>query len=83
MRAKVSIAKPYRPSGPAEFDAFTDCWCDRCRHESEFRRTDCEASACSIAIAATLHQLGSPQYPPEWISEPGTTAGRCTAFERE
>lgn len=76
--------RPYRPSNGTEGMIFEDRFCDRCKREAKYRRTQDGADGCRIATMAHTFDIGAPEYPKEWVVSLGDTTdmtARCTAFQ--
>ncbi len=63
--------RPYRPSNGTEGQMFEDRWCSRC--------TGFRGGRCSILFRASIHDVGEPEYPRQWVMTPD--GHRCTSFE--
>lgn len=62
--------RPYRPSNGSEGDSFISLYCIRC--------TGYIGGHCSILMRASAHDVGDPEYPPQWVR---TDEGpKCTSF---
>lgn len=76
--------KPYRPSNGTEGMEFEARFCDRCRRDAKYRRTQDGADGCPILAAVFMHEVDDPKYPKEWIvnkwGDPYERTSRCTAF---
>lgn len=68
----------YRPSNGTEGAAFEAYYCDRCRHESEYRDTG--EGGCLILLNAFAFDKGEDGYPAEWVYGPDGVP-TCTAFD--
>lgn len=76
--------KKYRPSNGTEGMIFEDRFCDRCKREAKYRRTQDGADGCSIATAVFLYDIADEKYPTEWVVnlfDPVGVTARCTAFQ--
>lgn len=68
------MSKPYRPSNGSEGEGFMEAFCFRCARDGE-------DSPCFILGRALGHNIGDPDYPPEWVQD--EQGSRCTAFTLE
>lgn len=75
------MAKSYCPSNGSEGIAFEDGFCNRCRSEASFRKTQ-HGGGCKIHLMALAFGTGDPQYPAEWIYDDNDNP-TCTAFVDE
>ncbi len=78
--------KKYRPSNGTEGDIFEDRFCNRCKREAKFRRTEDGSDGCSILMKVMAYAVDDPKYPAEWIvnlHDPYGSTARCTAFRHE
>jgi hypothetical protein len=76
--------KKYRPSNGTEGAAFMDRFCDRCKREAKYRRTDDGSDGCPIIAKTMGYDIDDPEYPSEWVINLGDATGmtaRCTAFQ--
>jgi hypothetical protein len=71
--------RPYRPSNGTEGLDFQEEFCDRCRRDAEYRRTEAGRDSCPIVSAALTYLPEHPSYPVEWVQD--ESGARCTAFE--
>lgn len=68
--------RPYRPPNGTSGSMFRARMCDRCTRDTN--------ADCRIFIRAMIHEVGDPEYPAEWVQDPGDPIGataRCTKFE--
>ena len=76
--------RKYRPSNGSEGMDFMARFCDRCKREAKYRRTDDGADGCPIIAATMCYEIEDEKYPPEWVVDlhdaTGMTA-RCTSFQ--
>jgi hypothetical protein len=74
---------PYQPSNGTEGAMFTAQFCDRCKRDEKYRRTDDGADGCKILLNTLVFNPGDENYPKEWVSDDavGLVNPRCTAFE--
>jgi hypothetical protein len=76
--------KPYRPSNGTEGMEFDARFCDRCKRDAKYRRTQNGEDGCPIVAAAHCYELDDPKYPKEWVQnkygDPYGRTARCTAF---
>ena len=60
-------------------------FCDRCKHDDEFQKSQDGEDGCKI-ILNTMHLYPDDKnYPPEWVSDDavGLVNPRCTAFKEK
>lgn len=90
MERMMSKPKKYRPSNGTEGMIFQSQFCDRCKRDAEFQKT--QVGGCGILARTLGYGIDDPEYPEEWIWNPdkclenglefGTEfSPRCTAFE--
>lgn len=76
--------KPYRPSNGTEGSVFEARFCDRCKRDAKYRRTQDGADGCPILAAVFCIEVDDPKYPKEWVQnahgDPYGATARCTAF---
>ena len=76
--------KPYRPSNGIEGMEFEARFCDRCKRDAKYRRTQDGADGCPILAAVFCCEIDDPKYPKEWVQnkygDPYGRTSRCTAF---
>ena len=86
----MSNPKKYRPSNGTEGMIFTEKFCDKCKRDEVFRKS--QTNSCDILVKTLYLGTDDPEYPEEWIWNPdkclekglefGTEfSPRCTAFE--
>jgi hypothetical protein len=77
--------KPYRPSNGTEGMMFEDRFCDRCKRDAKYRRTQDGKDGCRILALVGAYQAHEPEYPKEWVQnahgDPYGATARCTAFQ--
>ncbi len=76
--------KKYRPSNGTEGMMFMDRFCDRCKRDAKYRRTQDGADSCPIAGATMAYDVDDEKYPKEWVvnlHDPIGSTARCTAFK--
>ena len=74
----VTPGKPYRPSNGTEGEMFYARWCEDCKHDAEYRKT--QENGCKILAATMLFSTDDAEYPKEWThDENGQPC--CMAFE--
>lgn len=67
--------KPYMPVNAVEGEAFSEAFCNRCKHLAGEN-----VVSCDIEVAAIFYDAGEDGYPKEWIYD-ADGKPRCTAFE--
>lgn len=76
--------KPYRPSNGTEGMMFEERFCDRCKHDASYRRSEGMRGGCRILVLVGIYQADDPKYPKEWVQnahgDPYGATARCTAF---
>ena len=76
--------RPYRPSNGSEGMDFEARFCDRCKRDAKYRRTQDGADGCTILAAVFMVEIDDPKYPKEWVQnkygDPYGRTARCTAF---
>ena len=86
----MSEPKKYRPSNGTEGRIFQELFCENCKRDEVFRKT--QSNSCNILVITLYLGTDEPDYPEEWIWNPdkcldkglkfGTEfSPRCTAFE--
>lgn len=79
--------KPYRPSNGTEGDIFQSRFCDRCKRDAKYRRTQDGKDGCRILLYVGTFAVDDPRYPKEWVKnahgDPYGATARCTAFRHE
>jgi hypothetical protein len=76
--------KKYRPSNGTEGMIFEDRFCERCKREAKFRRTEDGADGCPILMKVMAYDVDDEKYPTEWVvnlHDPVGSTARCTAFQ--
>lgn len=77
--------RPYRPSNGSEGMEFEDRFCDRCKRDAKYRRTQDGKDGCRILLYVGMYQADDLQYPKEWVQnkygDPYSSTARCTAFQ--
>lgn len=71
--------KKYRPANGSEGSWFFDQWCDRCRHDDDFKRGI--ADGCEILGRSLCFDVDEQEYPSEWRYNPDTSEPECTAYK--
>lgn len=72
------MTKPYRPSNGSEGEWFQSKFCDLCRFDAKYRRTQDGKDGCKILANVYAYNIDHPDYPKEWIEDDG--GPRCTKF---
>jgi len=77
---KESVGQKYRPANGREGIAFNQTFCDKCKHDSDFRAGI--GDGCEISYRTLCYKVTDPEYPSEWQY---TADGQptCTAFDPE
>jgi|CXWL01.1.fsa_nt_gi hypothetical protein len=68
--------RQYTPSNGTEGEIFTERYCDQCKREAKWRRTQEGADGCRIRTAA---EMGDE--PPEWTATRGLNDATCSKFD--
>lgn len=73
----------YRPSNGTEGMAFMAKYCEQCKADSKYQKTEDAEDGCPILLASLIYNVDDELYPKEWLIE-GTDlrTAQCTAFER-
>lgn len=79
------MSRPYRPSNGTEGAGFMERFCNRCKRDALYRKTQDGEDGCTILLATLIYDVHDELYPPEWIADDsvGLVNPRCTAFEAE
>ena len=75
-----SMTRPYRPCNGSEGEWFESRFCDRCKHDAEYRADDTK-EGCQILALALCFGIDDPAYPPQWVEDNDGSNPRCIAFE--
>ena len=71
--------KSYRPTNGEEGRAFDAMWCDCCRRDAVYRKTQNGDDGCPIIPLVMAHTENEPEYPGELVyGEDGQP--KCTVF---